>query len=212
MTEQLEDYILRHIDPEPSHLYKLDRDTHIRLLYPRMCSGHMQGRLLKMLVRMIRPRRVLELGTYSGYSAQCLAEGLLDDDAVVHTIEIEEELEDFLREHFAQCPWGNRIKLHMGDAEQILPAIDETFDLVFIDANKRQYPDYYRLVMPHVRQGGFIVADNTLWDGKVAEHPAKAPDAQTAGIMRFNDMVASDPGVEKVIVPLRDGLTIIYKK
>ncbi len=212
MTEELEQYIERHIDAEPEHLYKLERDTHLKLLYPRMCSGHVQGRLLKMLVRMMRPKRVLELGTYSGYSAQCLAEGLLDADAHVHTIEIDDELEDFLREHFAQSPWGNRITLHIGDAEQLLPTIGEQFDLVFIDANKRQYPDYYTLVMPHVKPGGFIIADNTLWDGKVVDLKGKKMDAQTQGILRFNDMVASDPRVEKVIVPLRDGLTIIYKK
>lgn len=211
MTEQLEDYILRHIDAEPEHLYRLDRDTHIRLLYSRMCSGHLQGRLLKMLVRMVKPRRILELGTFSGYSAQCLAEGLLAPDAQLHTIEIEDELEDFLREHFAKSPVGERIHLHIGDAAEILPRLGETFDLVFIDANKRQYPEYYEMVLPHVAPGGFIIADNTLWDGKVAEENTKR-DPQTDGIMRFNDMVAADPRVEKVIVPLRDGLTLIYKK
>lgn len=211
MTEQLEDYILQHIDTEPEHLYQLDRDTHIKLLYSRMCSGHLQGRLLKMLVRMAKPRRILELGTFSGYSAQCLAEGLLDDDAQLHTIEIEDELEDFLREHFAKSPFGNRIHLHIGDANEILPQLGESFDLVFIDANKRQYPEYYEMVLPHVAPGGFIIADNTLWDGKVAD-PDTKHDPQTEGILRFNDMVASDPRVEKVIVPLRDGLTIIYKK
>lgn len=211
MTEQLEDYILQHIDTEPEHLYQLDRDTHIKLLYSRMCSGHLQGRLLKMLVRMAKPHRILELGTFSGYSAQCLAEGLLDDDAQLHTIEIEDELEDFLREHFAKSPFGSRIHLHIGDANEILPRLGESFDLVFIDANKRQYPEYYEMVLPHVTPDGFIIADNTLWDGKVAD-PDTKHDPQTEGILRFNDMVASDPRVEKVIVPLRDGLTIIYKK
>lgn len=211
MTEQLEDYILRHIDAEPEHLYRLDRDTHIKLLYSRMCSGHLQGRLLKMLVRMVKPRCVLELGTFSGYSAQCLAEGLLDPDAELHTIEIEDELEDFLRAHFGQSPVGSRIHLHIGDANEILPRLGGEFDLVFVDANKRQYPEYYEMVLPHVVPGGFIIADNTLWDGKVADPTAKH-DAQTEGIRRFNDMVAADPRVEKVIVPLRDGLTIIYKK
>ena len=153
MTEQLEDYILQHIDTEPEHLYQLDRDTHIKLLYSRMCSGHLQGRLLKMLVRMAKPRRILELGTFSGYSAQCLAEGLLDDDAQLHTIEIEDELEDFLREHFAKSPFGSRIHLHIGDANEILPRLGESFDLVFIDANKRQYPEYYEMVLPHVVPG-----------------------------------------------------------
>lgn len=212
MTQELEDYILNHIDAEPEHLHELDRDTHIKLLYSRMCSGHLQGRMLKMLVRMIRPRRVLELGTYSGYSAQCLAEGLLDDDAHVHTIEIEDELEDFLLEHFAKSPVGDRITLHIGDCKEILARINEPFDLVFIDANKRQYIDYYNLVIDHVKPGGFIIADNTLWDGKVTDLQGKKLDPQTKGILDFNDLVASDPRVETVILPLRDGLTILYKK
>lgn len=212
MNSELEDYILSHIDPEPEHLHQLDRDTHIELLYSRMCSGHLQGRLLKMFVRMIRPHRILELGTYSGYASQCLAEGLLDDDAHVHTIEIEDELEDFLRQHFAQSPVGDRITLHIGDCNDILPRINEQFDLVFIDANKRQYVDYYNLVIEHVAAGGFIIADNTLWDGKVVDLHGKKLDEQTRGILEFNDLVASDPRVETVILPLRDGLTILYKK
>ena len=211
MNEQLNDYILNHIDAEPEHLYRLERDTHPRLLYSRMCSGHLQGRLLKMLVRMAKPERILELGTFSGYSAQCLAEGLLSDDAQVHTIEIEDELEDFLRQHFADSPVGHRIHLHIGDANQILPHLNLKFDLVFIDANKRHYPQYYELVLPWLTPGGFIIADNTLWDGKVAEPHAKI-DPQTEGILSFNQMVAADPRVEKVIIPVRDGLTIIYKK
>ena len=211
MNEQLNDYILNHIDAEPEHLYRLERDTHLRLLYSRMCSGHLQGRLLKMLVRMAKPERILELGTFSGYSAQCLAEGLLSDDAQVHTIEIEDELEDFLRQHFADSPVGHRIHLHIGDASQILPQLNLMFDLVFIDANKRHYPQYYELVLPWLTPGGCIIADNTLWDGKVAEPHAKI-DPQTEGILSFNQMVAADPRVEKVIIPVRDGLTIIYKK
>ena len=211
MNEQLNDYILNHIDAEPEHLYRLERDTHLRLLYSRMCSGHLQGRLLKMLVRMAKPERILELGTFSGYSAQCLAEGLLSDDAQVHTIEIEDELEDFLRQHFADSPVGHRIHLHIGDASQILPQLNLMFDVVFIDANKRHYPQYYELVLPWLTPGGFIIADNTLWDGKVAEPHTKI-DPQTEGILSFNQMVAADPRVEKVIIPVRDGLTIIYKK
>ena len=211
MNEQLNDYILNHIDAEPEHLYRLERDTHLRLLYSRMCSGHLQGRLLKMLVRMAKPERILELGTFSGYSAQCLAEGLLSGDAQVHTIEIEDELEDFLRQHFADSPVGHRIHLHIGDASQILPQLNLMFDLVFIDANKRHYPQYYELVLPWLTPGGFIIADNMLWDGKVAEPHTKI-DPQTEGILSFNQMVAADPRVEKVIIPVRDGLTIIYKK
>jgi caffeoyl-CoA O-methyltransferase len=211
MTEELEDYILNHIDAEPAVLRKINRDTHLCLLYSRMCSGHLQGRLLKMLVRMINPHRILELGTYSGYSALCLAEGLLSDDARVDTVEIDDELEDFIRENFDKCAWGNRVTLHIGDACEILPKIADKFDLVFIDANKRNYDEYYDLVFDLVNYGGFIIADNTLWDGKVAEDGVKL-DAQTEGILKFNDKIAADDRVEKVIVPLRDGLTIIYKK
>ena len=176
-----------------------------------MCSGHLQGRLLKMFVRMINPRQVLELGTFTGYSALCLAEGLLANDAHVHTIEIDDELEDFIRLHFSRSPLAERITLHIGDACEVIPSIPGDFDLVFIDANKRHYIDYYRMVLPRVRRGGFIIADNTLWDGKVVDWGKKLDD-QTRGILEFNDLVAADPEVEKVILPLRDGLTIIYKK
>ena len=210
MTEQLEQYILAHIDPEPQHLARLDRDTHVRLLYARMCSGHLQGRLLKMLVRMVNPCRVLELGTYSGYATQCLAEGLLRDDAHVDTIEIDDELEDFIRKHLACSPVAARITLHIGDAVDILQRLDRQFDLIYIDANKRDYVAYYDLAMAHLAEGGYIIADNTLWDGKVAD-PA-AHDAQTRGIRAFNDLVARDPRVERVILPLRDGLTLVRKK
>lgn len=210
MTEELEEYILTHIDAEPAHLAQLDRDTHLRLLYPRMCSGHLQGRLLKMLVRMINPCHVLELGTYGGYATQCLAEGLLRDDAHIDTIEIDDELEDFIRRHLSHSPVAGRITLHIGDAVEILNRLDRQFDLIYIDANKRDYLAYYDLAMAHLVPGGFIIADNTLWDGKVCD-PA-SHDAQTRGIREFNDCVAADPRVEKVILPLRDGLTLIRKK
>ena len=210
--DQLEDYILRHIDSEPEELRRLDRETHLYHLRPRMCSGHLQGRLLKMLVRMIKPTNVLELGTFTGYSALCLAEGLLSPEARVHTIEIDDELEDFIRTHFDRSPLGKQITLHIGDACQIIEELNDIdFDLVFVDANKRHYVDYYRLVLPRVRKGGFIIADNTLWDGKVVDWGKKLDD-QTRGILEFNDLVAADSNVEKVILPLRDGLTIIRKK
>lgn len=209
MTEELEEYILQHIDAEPEHLARLDRDTHVRLLYPRMCSGHLQGRLLKMLVRMINPQHVLELGTYSGYATQCLAEGLLRDEAHIDTIEIDDELEDFIRQHLSESPVASRITLHIGDAVEILSDLNRQFDLIYIDANKRDYLAYYDLAMSHLVLGGYIIADNTLWDGKVAD-PA-CHDPQTLGIRAFNDRVASDPRVEKVILPLRDGLTLIRK-
>ena len=209
--DEIENYILQHIDAEPDDLAHLDLETHLYHLRPRMCSGHLQGRLLKMFVRMIRPKRVLELGTYTGYSAMCLAEGLLGEDACVHTIEIDDELEDFIREHFGRTPLGERITLHIGDAKEIIPTIEGDFDLVFVDANKRHYLDYYNLILPRVKKGGFIIADNTLWDGKVVDWGKKLDD-QTKGILDFNDFVAADQSVEKVILPLRDGLTIIYKK
>lgn len=210
MTEELEEYILAHISPEGEMLRRLNRETHLYHLRPRMCSGHLQGRLLKMFVRMIAPTAILELGTFTGYSALCLAEGIAPD-GVVHTIEIDDELEDFIRAHFDASEYGSRIVLHIGDAEQIIPTLDTRFDLVFIDANKRDYVAYYEMAMQVLNPGGFIIADNTLWDGKVVTCTEKI-DAQTAGILAFNDHVAADDRVEVVIIPLRDGLTIIHKK
>lgn len=211
MSEELEEYILSHIDAEGEDLARLNRETHIYHLRPRMCSGHLQGRLLKMFVRMINPQNILELGTFTGYSALCLAEGLIAPDGELHTIEIDDELEDFIRNHFEASPLADRLHLHIGDARDILPTIDKTFDLVFMDANKREYSEYYDLVFPRLAPGGFIIADNTLWDGKVVDWGKKL-DAQTEGILKFNDYIAHDDRVEKVIIPLRDGLTIIYKK
>lgn len=210
MTEELNDYILSHISPEPEHLSRLYRRTHLRHLYPRMCSGHLQGRLLSMISAMVAPRRVLELGTYTGYSALCLAEGL-KDDGQVHTIEIDDEMEEELTELFATAPGGDRITLHIGDAEKIIKEIDEDWDLVYIDANKRHYIEYLDAVMPRLRPGGFIIADNTLWDGKVTDTVSNH-DAQTVALDRFNSYVASRPDLETVILPLRDGLTLIRKK
>lgn len=209
MTEELEEYILAHIDEEGEMLRRLDRETHLFHLRPRMCSGHLQGKLLKMFVRMIRPQNILELGTFTGYSALCLAEGMMGGE--LHTVEIDDELEDFIRSHFETSPFADRIHLHIGDAREVIPTLGRTFDLVFMDANKREYLDYYHLVFDYVLPGGFIIADNTLWDGKVVDFGKKL-DAQTEGILKFNDFVAADSRVEKVIVPIRDGLTIIYKK
>lgn len=211
MQEELEEYILSHIDAEGDALARLNRETHLFHLRPRMCSGHLQGRLLKMFVRMINPHNILELGTFTGYSALCLAEGLIAPDGELHTIEIDDELEDFIRNHFEASPFAERINLHIGDAREILPSLGKTFDLVFMDGNKREYCEYYDLVFPMLSPGGFIIADNTLWDGKVVDWGKKL-DAQTEGILKFNDYIAQDKRVEKVIIPLRDGLTIIYKK
>ena len=211
MQEELEEYILSHIDAEGDALARLNRETHLFHLRPRMCSGHLQGRLLKMFVRMINPHNILELGTFTGYSALCLAEGLIAPDGELHTIEIDDELEDFIRNHFEASPFAERINLHIGDAREILPSEGRMYDIVYIDANKREYCEYYDLVFPMLSPGGFIIADNTLWDGKVVDWGKKL-DAQTEGILKFNDYIAQDERVEKVIIPLRDGLTIIYKK
>lgn len=210
MDELLEEYISNHIDAEPDELYNLNRETHLFHLRPRMCSGHLQGRLLKMFVRMIKPRTILELGTFTGYSALCFAEGL-ETGCTIDTIEIDDELEDFIRSQFSRSVNADKVSLHIGDAKEILEKLGKRFDLVFIDANKREYVDYYNMVFPLVSDGGFIIADNILWDGKVINHGEKL-DAQTTGILDFNTLVANDTRVEKVILPIRDGLTIIYKK
>ncbi len=213
MTQQLDDYILAHISPEPPHLAKLDRDTHLYRLYPHMCSGHLQGRVLAMLAAMCGARRVLEIGTYSGYATQCLAEGLPDDDCHVHTIEVDDEAEDFIRRHLDESPVKHRITLHMGDALALIPQLGEQygpFDLVLIDANKRDYCRYYDLVLPLLPSGGIILADNTLWAGKVAQRGKR--DAQTRGIEQFNRKIAADPRVSVVMLPVRDGLSVIRKK
>jgi predicted O-methyltransferase YrrM len=205
-----EDYILSHSDVEPAYLAKVNRATHVRLINPRMCSGHLQGRVLSMFCHMIQPKCILELGTFTGYSALCMAEALVDD-GVLHTIECDDELEDFIRQNFAGSEHGHKIKLHIGDALAEIEKLNEIFDLVFIDADKREYLAYYEAVLPKLKSGGFIFADNTLWDGKVLK-PADPNDKQTIEIMRFNDFVATDVRVEKVILPLRDGLTLIRKK
>lgn len=210
MTDELEEYILRHIDEEGDLLHNLNRDAHVNLLRPRMLSGHLQGRLLKMFCRLMQPKKILEIGTYTGYATLCLAEGATDD-AEIHTLEVNDELEDFIMKHLHKSKLEDKIHLHIGDALQIIPALDVIFDLVFIDANKRHYCEYYNLIFDKVRSGGLIIADNTLWDGKVLETPHHT-DKQTIGIQEFNDMVAADERVEKVILPMRDGLTLIWKK
>lgn len=208
-TDSLDDYILSHISPEPDHLRRLYRRTHLRHLYPRMCSGHLQGRLLSMISAMVSPDRILELGTYTGYSALCLAEGLREGGRL-HTVEIDDEMEEELTELFGSAPGGDRITLHIGDAEEIVESIDETWDLIYIDANKRRYIEYLDAVLPRLRQGGFIIADNTLWDGKVTDTETNH-DAQTLALDRFNSYVASRSDLETIILPLRDGLTLIRK-
>lgn len=206
----LEEYILQHIDPEDDYLKALYRDTYVKLLRPRMASGHLQGRMLKMFVEMIRPRQILEIGTYSGYSALCLAEGL-GEGGMLHTFEINDEQEDFTRPWLENSPYAGRIKFYIGDALELAPQMGITFDLVFIDGDKRKYVEYYEMSLSHLSDGGYIIADNTLWDGHVVEEVYSA-DHQTAGIKKFNDYIAANTRIEKVILPLRDGLTIIRKK
>ena len=206
----IEEYILSHSDDEGALLKALERDAHVNLLRPGMLSGHLQGRILKMFCRMMQPRRVLEIGTYTGYATLCLAEGL-PEDGLVHTLEINDEMEDFIFKYLNQSPLQEKIRVHFGDAMEIIPQLDEQFDLVFIDADKRLYSAYYDLVFPKVRAGGLILADNTLWDGKVVE-TIPASDKQSLGILAFNEKIKQDERVEKVILPLRDGLTMIWKK
>ena len=206
----IDDYILAHIEPEPDYLYRLWRATNIYMLHGRMASGHLQGRLLKMLVKMIRPQRILEVGTFSGYSALCLAEGL-EEGGKVYTFEINDEQEDFTRPWIEKSPVADKIEFIIGDAISEAPKLGIDFDMAFIDGDKRTYVETYEMVLQILRPGGFILADNTLWDGHVTD-PAYDKDHQTQGIRRFNDHIAQDTRVEQVILPLRDGLTLIRKK
>ena len=207
----IEEYISEHIEVEPELLKQIYRDAHVKLLHGDMTSGHLQGRLLKMFTQMIRPSRVLEIGTYIGYSALCIAEGL-DEKATLETIEIDDELEDIIRDNFRRSSYGDKIKLIIGDANEILLNYDDnTFDLVFMDGNKRDYLKLYEKILPITKQGGFILADNTLWHGKVLEEP-KNNDWQTKGILEFNNHLKSDTRVAKIILPVRDGITLIRKK
>lgn len=205
----IDEYVELHSDKEPAYLARISRLTHLRLINPRMLSGHVQGRFLTMICHMLQPKRVLELGTYAGYSALCMAEAM-PVDGVLHTIESDDELEDFILENLATVEHGKKICLHIGEALNVIQQLDETFDLVFIDADKREYSAYFEAVLPKLRKGGFIIADNTLWDAKVLTNPAKN-DYQTIEIQRFNSLIANDSRVEKVILPLRDGITLIRK-
>ena len=206
----LDEYILQHIDAEGDYLHSLWRDTQLRLSYGQMASGHLQGRVLKMLIQMAKPLNVLEVGTFSGYATLCMAEGL-SEDAEIHTFEVFDENEDFLRKWFEGSAYRDKIHLHIGDALQLVPQMQQRWDFAFVDADKREYVAYYEMLLPLMSPGGFIVADNTLWYGHVLEHP-KDSDMQTRGVQDFNELVAKDSRVEKVILPLRDGLTIIRVK
>ena len=210
MTSDLEEYIEDHISPQPDYLKKIDRATNLYHINGRMCSGHIQGRLLKMLTTMIKPKRVLELGTFTGYSALCIAEGL-EESGEIHTIEYDEELRDEILANLASSPTGHRVHLYIGDALEVMGSWEDGyFDMGVIDADKREYPEYLKKMMKLVKPGGFILADNTLWDGHVIESGKHS--SQTEGILEFNNIVKNMPEVEVAMIPMRDGLTLIHKK
>lgn len=202
-------YIEEHTSPVSDLLNELERQTYVRILRPQMVSGHLQGKVLEMLCRMIRPNKVLELGTFTGYSALCLANGM-PQNSILHTIDINDELEDFVCEYLNKSPHKDKIIHHVGDALQIVPTLGGEFDLIFIDADKREYPEYYNLAIESVKIGGFIIADDVLWYGKInAEAPTN--DRYTQGLQQFNDIVHADPRVENVLFPIRDGLMVMQR-
>lgn len=210
LPPSLESYITGHTRPETDLLRKLNRETYAHVLMPRMLSGHLQGQVLRMLSLMIKPKRILEIGTFTGYSALCLSEGLTADGKLI-TIDVNEELEKLVRRYFSEAGADKRIDYRIGNALEVIPTLNETFDLVFIDADKINYSNYFNLVLPMVAPGGFIIADNVLWSGKVLQASEKM-DADTKAIAAFNDMVSNDTRVENVLFPVRDGLMVMRKK
>ncbi|PST85011.1 methyltransferase [Pedobacter yulinensis] len=208
ISEELQELLLKYCDPEPELLQHIDRETHLKVLLPRMLSGHYQGRTLSMLSKLLQPKRILEIGTYTGYATLCLAEGLTED-GIIYTVDINAELEDMVRDNFAKSPLNDKIRYLLGDAVTVIGTIQETFDIVFIDADKKNNATYYNLVFDSVRPGGLIITDNVLWSGKVLKQDN---DKDTRQIIDFNDMVAADDRVEKLILPVRDGLFIAKKR
>lgn len=206
ISQELENYIEQHSEKEPELLVALNKETYQKVLLPRMLSGHFQGRVLSMLSKLIRPVNILEIGTYTGYSALCLCEGM-QENGTLHTIDIKEELVDFQRKHFDKSAWGNQIVQHLGEALNILPTLDTKFDLVFIDADKENYINYFELIIPKMNKGGIILSDNVLWSGKVLE-PLNPKDISTKILLEYNLMLKNDPRVETVLLPIRDGLTV----
>ena len=206
ISQELEDYIEQHSEKEPVLLAALSKETYQKILLPRMLSGHFQGRVLSMLSKLIRPLNILEIGTYTGYSALCLCEGM-QEKGQLHTIDIKEELIDFQRKHFDKSPWGNQIVQHLGEAVAIIPTLDIKFDLVFIDADKENYLNYFELILPKMNKGGIILSDNVLWSGKVLE-PLHPNDLSTKVLMEYNQLLATDARIETVLLPIRDGLTV----
>ena len=211
IDKKLQEYVEKYTCEESEILKKINRHTSAHLLYPRMLSGHLQGRVLAMISHMVRPVNILEIGTYSGYSAICLAEGMQKGGKLI-TLEVNEELEDVIVSNVREAGLEGQIELKMGTALDIIPDLDLEFDLIFIDADKENYVNYYNLVIPKLRKGSFIVADNVLWDGKVVEKPAGKLDKETEGILQFNEYVHNDDRVENVIFPIRDGLMVLRKK
>jgi len=211
LSKELQEYVLQHTSPEPELLQKLNRETYLKVLMPRMLSGHYQGRVLSMLSHMIKPQQILEIGTYTGYSGLCLAEGLALDGQL-HTIDINDELEDLVRKYVAAAGLENKIKYYLGNALEIIPTLNIQFDLVFIDADKINYSRYYDLILEKTVAGGFILADNVLWSGKVVQQPGKKIDKDTQAILDFNQKIQHDDRVENVLLPLRDGLLLMRKK
>lgn len=209
IDQDIQEYAEQHTTAESALLQKLNRNTFAKVLQPRMLSGHMQGQFLSMISQMIVPKFILELGTYTGYSAMCLAEGL-QPEGELHTIEINEELKTFAQQYFEESPYGQKIKMHIGDAIKIIPQLNLMFDLVFIDADKENYVNYYKLCKPFLNKGGYIIADNVLWSGNVVKH-ATERDADTEHLMAFNTMVQNDLEVKNVLLPIRDGLMLIRK-
>lgn len=206
ISTELENYIEQHSQKEPELLAALNKETYQKILLPRMLSGHFQGRVLSMLSKLIRPLNILEIGTYTGYSALCLCEGI-QPNGQLHTIDIKEELVDFQRKHFDKSPWGTQITQHLGEAVSIIPNLDLKFDLVFIDADKENYLNYFELIVPKMNPGGIILSDNVLWSGKVLE-PLQKNDTSTKVLLEYNELLNNDPRVETVLLPIRDGLTV----
>ena len=209
IEERVEEYSMLHTTKESELLNKIDRETHLEVLRPRMLSGHFQGRILSMLSKMISPYRILEIGTYTGYSAICLAEGLTEDGKL-YTIDINEELEDRVRQYFLESKYNQQIDLIIGDALNLIPRLNESWDIVFIDADKKNYTKYFNMVVASVKSGGYIIADNVLWSGKVVEKDHL--DEDTLALRVFNDTLSKDPRFEVVLLPIRDGLLIARKK
>jgi predicted O-methyltransferase YrrM len=206
ISQDLEHYIEKHSENEPELLVALDKETYQKVLLPRMLSGHFQGRVLSMLSKLIRPMHILEIGTYTGYSALCLCEGM-QENGTLHTIDIKEELVDFQRKYFDKSPWGNQIVQHLGEAIAIIPSLETKFDLVFIDADKENYIHYFEMIVPKMNKGGIILSDNVLWSGKVLE-PLQKNDVSTKVLLEYNLLLKNDPRVETVLLPIRDGLTV----